>query len=93
MKRLKELLEIVSKSCIPVLLQGESGAGKEVAARFIHEHGERKRAPFVALNCGAMAQNLIESTLEGSVRGAFTGAMFDQRGIVRAADGGTLFLD
>jgi len=93
MKQPNELLDIASNSSIPVLLQGESGAGKEVAARYIHEHGPRRFGPFVALNCGALAQNIVESTLEGSVRGAFTGAYADQKGIVRAANGGTLFLD
>ena len=93
MKQPKELLNIAANSAVPVLILGESGAGKEVAARYIHEHGPRKFGPFVALNCGALAQNIIESTLEGSVKGAFTGAYADQKGIVRAANGGTLFLD
>ena len=93
MKQPKELLNIAANSSVPVLIQGESGAGKEVAARYLHEHGPRCNEPFVALNCGALAQNLIESTLEGSVKGAFTGAYADQKGIVRAAHGGTLFLD
>lgn len=93
MKQPKELLNIVANSSVPVLIQGESGVGKEVAARYIHEHSPRRYGPFIALNCGALAQNLIESTLEGSVKGAFTGAYSDQKGIVRAANGGTLFLD
>ena len=93
MKRPNELLDIAANSSVPVLIQGESGAGKEVAARYIHEHGPRRFGPFIALNCGALAQNIVESTLEGSVKGAFTGAYADQKGIVRAANGGTLFLD
>jgi transcriptional regulator with PAS, ATPase and Fis domain len=93
MKQPKELLNIAANSSVPVLIQGESGAGKEVAARYIHDQGPRRFSPFIALNCGALAQNLIESTLEGSVKGAFTGAYSDQKGIVRAANGGTLFLD
>ena len=93
MKQPKELMNIAANSSVPVLIQGESGAGKEVAARYIHEHSPRRFGPFIALNCGALAQNLIESTLEGSVKGAFTGAYTDQKGIVRAANGGTLFLD
>ena len=93
MKQPKELLNIAANSSVTVLIQGESGVGKEVAARYIHEHSPRRYGPFVALNCGALAQNLIESMLEGSVKGAFTGAYSDQKGIVRAANGGTLFLD
>jgi len=93
MKQPKELLNIAANSSVPVLIQGESGAGKEVAARYIHEHSPRCNGPFIALNCGALAQNIVESTLEGSVRGAYTGAYADQKGIVRAANGGTLFLD
>lgn len=88
----KNLMLIAAESCMSVLLQGESGAGKEVAARFIHEHSSRRSGPFVALNCGAIARNLAESILEGARRGAFTGAT-DQQGVVRAAEGGTLFLD
>lgn len=93
MKQPKELMNIAANSSVTVLIQGESGAGKEIAARYIHEHSPRRYGAFIALNCGALAQNLIESTLEGSVKGAFTGAYTDQKGIVRAANGGTLFLD
>lgn len=93
MNQPNELLNIAAKSSIPVLIQGESGAGKEVAARYIHEHSYRKRGPFIAVNCAALSQNLIESTLEGAMKGAYTGAECDQKGIVRAANGGTLFLD
>lgn len=88
----RNLMLIAAESNTSVLLQGESGAGKEVAARFIHEHSVRRAGPFVALNCGAIAKNLAESILEGARRGAFTGAT-DQQGVVRAAEGGTLFLD
>ena len=87
------MLEIASLSNIPVLLQGESGAGKEVAARFIHNHGLRKEGPFVALNCSSIPKSLAESILEGSVKGAFTGAVDEKLGLVRSAEGGTLFLD
>ena len=69
MKQPKELMKIAANSSVPVLIQGESGAGKEVAARYIHEQSPRRNGPFIALNCGALAQNLIESTLEGSVKG------------------------
>ena len=93
MKQIENLFHIAASSNISVLLQGESGAGKEVAARFIHDHSKRSNGPFVALNCGAIAQSLAESILEGSRKGAFTGAVSDQVGVVRAANGGTLFLD
>lgn len=78
---------------ITVLIQGESGTGKEVAARFLHRNSPRKNGPFIALNCGAISKNLVESILEGAKKGAYTGASSDQQGVVRAADGGTLFLD
>ena len=93
MKNHEKMLSIAAKSNIPVLLQGESGVGKEIAARFIHEHSLRSKGPFVALNCGAIARNLAESLLEGAKKGSYTGAASDQQGIVRAANGGTLFLD
>ena len=93
MAHFKQLLEIAAKADIPVLILGESGCGKEVAARNLHKNSLRKNGPFIALNCGAIPQNLIESILEGSERGAFTGATADKTGVVRAAEGGTLFLD
>lgn len=93
MKDSKEMLRIVAGSDVPVLLLGESGAGKEVAARFVHRSGPRWRGPFIALNCAAIAAGLMESILEGAKRGSFTGASADQMGVVRAAEGGTLFLD
>ena len=93
MKDQQKMLEIAALSNIPVLLQGESGAGKEVAARFIHNHGLRRESPFVALNCSSIPKSLAESILEGSVKGAFTGAVEEKLGLVRSAEGGTLFLD
>jgi len=93
MKKHEKLMLIAAKSNIPVLLQGESGVGKEIAARFIHKHSPRNEGPFIALNCGAIARNLAESLLEGAKKGSYTGASIEQQGIVRAANGGTLFLD
>ena len=93
MKKHEQLMLIAAKSNIPVLLQGESGVGKEIAARFIHKNSPRSKGPLVALNCGAIARNLAESLLEGAKKGSYTGASYDQQGIVRAANGGTLFLD
>lgn len=93
MKTPKELLKIAAETNITVLLQGESGSGKEVAARYLHNASQRNQGPFIALNCGAIAKNLMESILEGARKGAFTGAVSDQMGVVRAANGGTLFLD
>lgn len=93
MKNHESMLRIASNSDISVLLLGESGAGKEVAARSIHNHSRRAGGPFVALNCGAIANGLAESILEGHRKGAFTGASEESLGIVRAANHGTLFLD
>ena len=93
---MKEVLELVERAAeykTTVLITGESGVGKEVVAHTVHELSERARRPFVAVNCGAIPETLIESELFGHARGAFTGADSEKRGLFREADGGTLLLD
>ncbi len=89
----RALAEKAAQSEVPLLLSGESGTGKDVFARFIHQCSRRSRKPFVAVNCGAISPQLLESTLFGHKKGAFTGATQDARGLFQEADGGTLFLD
>jgi two-component system, NtrC family, response regulator HupR/HoxA len=88
-----KLLVKVVKSEATVLVHGESGTGKELIARAIHYHGPRGKKPFIVQNCSAFNDNLLESALFGHARGAFTGAVKDQKGLFEVADGGTFFLD
>ena len=90
---LKRDIQRVARSQAPVHVHGESGVGKEVVARLIHHLGPRAAAPFVAINCGAIPSELVESELFGHKRGAFTGATADKLGLFQAASGGTLLLD
>jgi len=83
----------VARSQAPVHISGESGTGKELVARMIHEAGPRREAPFVAINCGAIPTELMESEFFGHKKGSFTGAVGDKMGLVQTAEGGTLFLD
>lgn len=92
-KKMFELATAAAPSRSTVLITGESGTGKEKVARFVHDHSRRAHRPFLAVNCGAIAPGVLESELFGHVRGAFTGASHDRRGIFEQAHGGTLFLD
>ncbi|MFP3870453.1 MAG: sigma-54-dependent transcriptional regulator [Syntrophobacteria bacterium] len=93
MRRVMETVHQVAQNDATVLIEGESGTGKELMAKYIHHSGPRASGPFVALNCGALSQNLLESELFGHAKGAFTGAVKDKKGLFEIADSGTLFLD
>ncbi len=93
MQEVFDLIAQVAETKTNVLVSGESGTGKELVARAIHEQSDRANEPFVAINCGAIPENLLESELFGHVKGAFTGAVQNKQGLFEAATGGTLFLD
>jgi len=93
MRRLFDLVSQVSETRANVLICGESGTGKELVARAVHANSDRKQQPFVAVNCGAIPENLLESELFGHMKGSFTGAVRDHAGLFAAAEGGTIFLD
>lgn len=93
MKSIYQMVKTVAETDSTVLITGKSGTGKELVARALHFHSKRKNKPFIAVNCGAITENLIESELFGHKKGAFTGAVSDKEGYVKAAEGGTLFLD
>jgi len=93
MKSVLQLIEQVSFAKTTVLIEGESGTGKELVARAIHDRSDRSNNPFIAVNCGALTETLLESELFGHEKGAFTGAAAQKKGRFELADGGTLFLD
>ena len=93
MRHVRELIEKVARSMAPVLVSGESGTGKELVARAVHEVSPRHAQPFIAVNCSAIPEQLLEAEFFGYRKGAFTGAVEDREGFFQAANGGTLFLD
>ncbi|MGZ4959279.1 MAG: sigma-54-dependent transcriptional regulator [Methylomonas sp.] len=93
MRAIRSKINKVARNQAPVYISGESGSGKELVARLIHKQGPRSEGPFIAINCGAIPQELMESEFFGHKKGSFTGAVADKRGLFQAADGGTLFLD
>jgi DNA-binding NtrC family response regulator len=93
MKSIYQMIKTVAETDSTVLITGKSGTGKELVARALHFHSKRKNKPFIAMNCGAITENLIESELFGHKKGAFTGAVSDKEGYIKAAESGTLFLD
>lgn len=92
-KQIRTMIEKLARSQAPVYISGESGSGKKLAARLIHQNSSRRDNAFVAVNCGAIPETLMESEFFGYKKGAFTGAVKDTSGLFQAANGGTLFLD
>ena len=93
MQKVRTLISKVARNQAPVLIHGETGTGKELVARLIHEQGPRRTGPFIAINCGAIPRDLMESEFFGHKKGSFTGAFSDKQGLFEAANEGTLFLD
>ena len=93
MRDIRSRIDKLARSQAPVYISGESGSGKELVARLIHQQSSRSEKPFVAINCGAIPHELMESEFFGHKKGSFTGAVSDKKGLFQAADGGTLFLD
>lgn len=93
MQQIYSMIDRISSGTPTVLIRGESGTGKELVANVIHQNSRRHNRPFIPVNCGAIAEGLLESELFGHVKGAFTGAIKDSIGLFKAADGGTIFLD
>ena len=93
MRAVKSRIVKVAGSMAPVLIRGESGTGKELVARAVHDCSHRAPGPFVAVNCGAIPENLLEAEFFGARKGAYTGSSQDRQGYFQAAKGGTLFLD
>lgn len=93
MREIRSKIDKLARSQAPVYISGESGSGKELVARLIHQQSSRSDKPFIAVNCGAIPHELMESEFFGHKKGSFTGAVSDKKGLFQAADGGTLFLD
>lgn len=93
MRDIRTKIDKVAKSQAPIFISGESGTGKELVAQLIHQQSPRNNNPFIAINCGAIPQELMESEFFGHTKGSFTGAIANKKGLFQAADGGTLFLD
>ncbi len=93
MRQLRAAIERVAEQGVSILIQGESGTGKELVAQAVHDRSPRKHKPFVAVNCGAIPESLIDSELFGHAKGSFTGALTDRAGFFVEAEGGTIFLD
>lgn len=91
--KLREAIKKIARSQAPIFISGESGTGKEVVANLVHQLSNREDGPFVAINCGAISEELLESEMFGHIKGCFSGATEDKQGLIQAANGGSLFLD